>query len=416
MKQDQNNKQQRQARFFLVLPLIAVPFITLLFWALGGGKPATAQAANVHAGINTQLPKAHLQDNPQADKLSFYEQAQKDSVKEKEEQKDDPYYKGQGLGNATEQPGGTNGLYTTGLNYSGSADVPAHNLADNERAVQQRLDALQQRISQPPARTPEATPPEDATQQQLAALQAKLSQGDADDPEMKQINGTLDKLLSLEHPELLKQQLHEQSEKSRGIVFPVSGHALQVDHTFFGAADTGRSRIANVPNGFYGLDSTGHAANENAILAIVHGTQTLENGATIKLRLLQSVFINGILVPKDNFVYGTCALEADRLNIEIKNMRLGGSVYPVSLKAFDLDGLPGIHVPDAISRDAAKDGADQAIQSLDFYSLSPSVGAQAASAGVQAVKGLFSRKVRLIKVTVKSGYTVLLANANQFNQ
>jgi len=41
-------------------------------------------------------------------------------------------------------------------------------------------------------------------------------------------------------------------------------------------------------------------------------------------------------------------------------------------------------------------------------SLDPSIGQQAASVGIEAAKGLFSKKAKLIKVTVKAGYKVLL--------
>jgi hypothetical protein len=41
-----------------------------------------------------------------------------------------------------------------------------------------------------------------------------------------------------------------------------------------------------------------------------------------------------------------------------------------------------------------------------------SVGAQAASVGVEAAKGLFNRKVKQIKVKVKAGYEVLLKDSN----
>jgi len=41
-----------------------------------------------------------------------------------------------------------------------------------------------------------------------------------------------------------------------------------------------------------------------------------------------------------------------------------------------------------------------------------SLKAQAMSAGVQAAKGLFSKKVKQIKVTIKAGYKILLMDAN----
>jgi hypothetical protein len=45
--------------------------------------------------------------------------------------------------------------------------------------------------------------------------------------------------------------------------------------------------------------------------------------------------------------------------------------------------------------------------------MDPSLGAQAASAGIQAAKTLISKKVKLVKVTVKAGYQVLLRDNNQ---
>jgi hypothetical protein len=41
-----------------------------------------------------------------------------------------------------------------------------------------------------------------------------------------------------------------------------------------------------------------------------------------------------------------------------------------------------------------------------------SLGVQAASAGLQAAKGLFSTKVKQIKVIAKAGYKILLMDKN----
>ena len=39
--------------------------------------------------------------------------------------------------------------------------------------------------------------------------------------------------------------------------------------------------------------------------------------------------------------------------------------------------------------------------------------AQATTAGIQAAKGLLSKKIKLVKVTVKAGYRVLLKDGNK---
>ncbi|MBS1525305.1 MAG: conjugative transposon protein TraM [Bacteroidetes bacterium] len=409
--------KQAQKKFLLALPLLVVPFLTLLFWALGGGKQANAVAANPNKGLNTQLPGAQLKDNSKEDKLSFYSQAEGDSLKFKQAQKDDPYYNKSS--NATSDStashsgiiGSANQFAGKGYNYPVSEN--SQSLQRNEQAINDRLAALNRQINQQSETTTTASSQPGSTGEEAAKLQetiSKINSSSAPDPEMKQLGGMLDKIMEIQHPDLVQQKLKEESEKNRGSALPVS--------------DAGKSNVslmsevsAEQPqqNGFYGLDDNAGKQLNNAVAAVVHETQTLTSGATIKLRLLQDIFISGQLIPKDNFVFGTCSVDGDRLSVAIKSIRFGKSVFPVSMKVIDQDGIAGIYVPGAISRDAAKEGADQAIQSLDLYSASPSIGAQAASAGVQAVKGLFSKKVKLIKVTVKAGYSVLLANDNQLN-
>ena len=131
------------------------------------------------------------------------------------------------------------------------------------------------------------------------------------------------------------------------------------------------------------------------------------------MRLLNDIYINGVLIPKENFVFGTAALNGERLGITINSIRYKTSLLPVELSVFDMDGLNGIYIPGAIARDVAKQSTDRAVQDVGFTSLNPSVGVQAASAGIEAAKTLFSKKIKLIKVTVKAGYHVLLRDEKQ---
>jgi hypothetical protein len=109
-------------------------------------------------------------------------------------------------------------------------------------------------------------------------------------------------------------------------------------------------------------------------------------------------------------LYGVASLSGERLTVHVSSIRVGQAIVPVSLDVYDLDGLAGIRVPGAISRDVSKASADEALSGLGLASLDPSLGAQAASAGFQFAKSLASRKVRLVRVTVPAGYRVLLKN------
>ncbi|WP_448635361.1 conjugative transposon protein TraM [Pedobacter panaciterrae] len=152
---------------------------------------------------------------------------------------------------------------------------------------------------------------------------------------------------------------------------------------------------------------------QNAIEAVVHENQVLVNGSTVKLRLLDTIHVKGTIIPKDNFVYGTVSLEGERLTIKIKGLRFKKSLFPVQLSVFDIDGLDGIYIPGAIARDVAKQSADQTIQAIGMSTFDQSLGVQAAGAGIEAAKSLFSKKIKLIKVMVKAGYKVLLRDDQQ---
>ena len=167
--------------------------------------------------------------------------------------------------------------------------------------------------------------------------------------------------------------------------------------------------------GFYGTSETSNNSNEEpAVEAVVHANQTLVNGAIIKLRLSTDIYINGTLIPKGKFVYGSASLNDERLEIEINSIRYGTSLFRVKLEVYDMDGLPGIHIPGAITRDVAKQSADNSLQLMELSSVDPSFKAQAAAAGISAAKGLLSRKVKQVKVLVKEGYKVLLkSKSNQ---
>ena len=68
-----SQKFLRQRKFFLVMPLLVLPFMTLMFWALGGGKVDRASVQDPLKGYNMQLPGANLEDDKPLDKLSYYE-------------------------------------------------------------------------------------------------------------------------------------------------------------------------------------------------------------------------------------------------------------------------------------------------------------------------------------------------------
>ena len=409
----------RKRKMMLVLPLMVIPFLTMAFWALGGGQSGQAVTTGKQTGLNLNLPDAGLKDDNMTNKLSFYEKADKDSMKLEELMRNDPYYKkkqdtGQSFGNELEQlTQNTASKYNQRLNTS-----PYETSGNNpEQKLIQKLAILEKEMNkQTEAKTEDPLDKYPAVQKgefsdevdRLENLMQVMNKTD-EDPEMQQLTGTLDKILDIQHPQRVKDRIKEKSLKHKEVVFAVSKQVVKGNISLLDTAK--RKRITDI--GFYGADdNTTEEENNNAIEAVVHANQVLVNGAVIKLRLATDIYINGTLIPKDNFVFGTTSLNDERLEIEINSIRNNKSLFPVKLEVYDMDGLPGIYIPGAITRDVAKQSADNGLQLMELTSMDPSVKAQAAAAGINTVKTMLSRKVKQVKVMVKAGYKVLLKDKN----
>ena len=86
-------KEVRQRKLFMMLPVMALPFLTLFFWAMGGGTvEAAATTVDVKKGFNINLPNPNFKDDKALDKLSYYDNAMKDSLKDKAKNERNPDY------------------------------------------------------------------------------------------------------------------------------------------------------------------------------------------------------------------------------------------------------------------------------------------------------------------------------------
>lgn len=427
----------RQRKFFMVLPLLVLPFVTLMFWALGGGNVNNANAQPAQKGFNMDLPDAYLKEDKPLDKMSYYNQAARDSAKMKELMKNDPYYNNQPPLNMDEENTYENSysLLQYGNSNSGGLKTSPYTGAayddPNEVKVYQKLEQLNKVLNNTDAteiKTEEystynrdrsaSVNTEDVDR--LEQMMQTMNQPDGEDAEMKQLNGMLEKILDIQHPDRVQEKLRQTSEARKGEVFAVSATGDKTTISFLGNSyprQTGyesNKYILNQTNAFYSLDDIAALNDQqNAVKAVIHETQTVVNGSTVKLRLVDDIYINGILIPKDNFLFGTASLNGERLSIKINSIRFQNSLFPVELSVYDLDGMDGIYIPGAITRNVAKQSADRAFQGFGMTTLDPSIGAQAAGAGIEAARSMLSKKVKLIKVTVKAGYQVLLKDEKQ---
>ncbi|MDI6033378.1 conjugative transposon protein TraM [Flavobacterium sp. LB2P84] len=420
-------KMLRQRKILLVMPLLVLPFITIMFWALGGGKMNAANGALVEKeGFNIKLPDANLKESIALDKMNYYEQAALDSIKLEELIKKDPNYLSQSFqGDSTETANDTS--YNQSSSRKGSNGLNTSMYRDpNEEKFHEKLEALQRAINKPiasPAQSPDFNNYAKGSTTEVHSedvnkleemMQSMNGRSDVQDPELKQLSGMLESILDIQHPDRVQEKLRKVSEAQRGQVFTITTKTKEDIISSLQITPTNPVDRQSKGNAFYYLEDPASADyNQNAVAAVIHETQTIVNGSTVKLRLVHAVFINGVKIPKNNFLFGIASLKGERLIMKINSIRYDNSLFPVDLSVYDLDGLSGIYIPGAINRDVAKASADRSMQTLGVATLDDSWGAQAAGVGIEAAKTLLSKKVKLVKVVVKAGYQVLLHDEKQ---
>ncbi|WP_367867009.1 conjugative transposon protein TraM [Pedobacter sp. WC2423] len=412
----------RKRQFFLVIPIIIVPILLLFTWALGGRKSTETDGMDKKkAAFNMNLPDAHFKKGDMLDKMSYYDKAKSDSDKYKALTRSDPYFKSNSDSSATTLSASFPSMGNTGNLKTSPFD--GSNNEHREKKVYEKLAQLNHAlntnaISEPKKADP-ALPLSTATVNsadidRLESMMKMMGQKDGDDPEVRQLNDMLEKILDIQHPDRVQEKIKQTSELRKGQVFPVSATGIFNPVSLFlnNINQYGQPQAGTV-NTFFGLNDTLINGNSiSMITGVFDESQSIVSGSTVKIRLTSDVYINGILIQKNNYLYGLAVLNGDRLNIEIKSIQSPGAIFPVQLTVYDLDGLPGLYIPGTISRDVSKQSADQAIQNLGVSNFDASLMTQVASTGVEAVKTLVSKKVKLISVTVKSGYQVILRDHN----
>ena len=112
---------------------------------------------------------------------------------------------------------------------------------------------------------------------------------------------------------------------------------------------------------------------------------------------------------------GTARLQGERLEIGIGSLEHEGTIVGVelALAVYDSDGQAGIFVPGSMETDAAKEiGANMGSSLGSSINISTDAGAQLASdlgkGVIQGVSQYISKRMRTVRVHLKSGYRVLL--------
>lgn len=226
------------------------------------------------------------------------------------------------------------------------------------------------------------------------------------------IDRVMERVMYLRHPELVEEQLRERSVEEERHVFPVGqATASEREVRYFGYAPEPSARPAK-PTGFFGTESTEHTPSQMTVRAQVHATSTVAPGATVKLRLLDDVYLSGVRIPANTFVYATTGLSADRMDLTVESITYRGNIYAVALQAYDLDGQPGVAVPELVERRLAKQQARRTTRSVGRGAGigTGSIVEQVASEGLRAARVIANGSMATVKIKLKAGHRLILRN------
>ena len=155
------------------------------------------------------------------------------------------------------------------------------------------------------------------------------------------------------------------------------------------------------------------SVGKNTIAAVIAGNQSVINGQSVKLRTTEPMWIGNRLIHRNTVVVGAARLQDERLEIEITSVETNGSIYEVELKVYDSDGQEGINIPNSMESDALHEiGANMGSTMGSSINISTDAGAQIASdvgrGLINGVSQYLTKKMRTVKVHLKSGYRVML--------
>ena len=262
--------------------------------------------------------------------------------------------------------------------------------------------------------------PEDNSAPQVAELQARIDELEAQNAMVQQSQQPNEMELMEQSYKLAAQYLGtgnggqqavivDEPEKDRKVM-PVNQVNRNVVSSLSVSADNTRSFSTAV--------GTKRKNFKNTISACVATDQSVTDGQSVRLRTLEPMWIGNSLLPKNTSIVGVARLQGERLEIKIENIEALGCIMEVDLSVYDSDGQEGINIPNSMESDALHEiGANMGSTMGSSINLTTNAGAQLASdVGKGLINGVsqyLNKKLRTVKVHLKSGYKIMLKQNEQ---
>ena len=156
------------------------------------------------------------------------------------------------------------------------------------------------------------------------------------------------------------------------------------------------------------------------IKAIIDENIKAVDGSRIRLRLLDDIEINDVVVPKGSYLYATMSgFGSQRVKGNVQSIMVDDDIIKVSLALYDTDGLEGLYVPSSQFRETTKDVGSGALSNTSSLTNSSTTsgnslatwGAQTITNAVQKTSNAISKAIKKNNAKLKYGTFVYLINS-----
>ena len=106
-------------------------------------------------------------------------------------------------------------------------------------------------------------------------------------------------------------------------------------------------------------------------------------------------------------------IDGIRLQVVVSSIEYGGRIFDVNAMSYDLDGQPGLNIPDSRERRAIKEALASIGQSAGMsVNVTKSAGQQIVSdlsrSAISATTKYVAEKLKEVKITLKANHQLLL--------
>lgn len=156
------------------------------------------------------------------------------------------------------------------------------------------------------------------------------------------------------------------------------------------------------------------------IKAIIDENIKAVDGSRVRLRLLDDIEINEVVVPKGSYLYATMSgFGSQRVKGNVQSIMVDDDIVKVSLALYDTDGLEGLYVPSSQFRETTKDVGSGALSNTSSLTNSSTTsgnslatwGAQTITNAVQKTSNAISKAIKKNNAKLKYGTFVYLINS-----